>query len=226
MNVEVVCVSKFQHCTKKAVAGVLPVFLGILEKQFTGCGDKYAFSEDAEWTDVLCASTPTWVEDTIKKYVGRYKQYGQGKDLIKMATYAFILAIKHGAIVGMDSVFDGDPLYCTTVPVKAVHWPQFRGRVELIADCLIGMRDEYNIPFAMSGFDVTRAFDDLSNLTQLIIQVMNFKYANQYRKADLMPIVAFLCFVQWLQDGHNLADVVDDDDPRDTGGVKAEVEDL
>ena len=217
---------KLQCCTRRAVVEELPVFMGILEKQFTGCGDKYAFSEDAEWTDVLCASTPTWVEDTIKKYVGRYKQYGQGKDLIKMATYAFILAIKHGAIQGMDSVLDGDPMYCTTVPVKATHWPYFRERVESIADSLISYRDEYNIPHAMSGFDVTRAFDDLSNLTQIIIQVMNFQYADQYRKEDLMPIVAFLCFVQWFQDGHNLAEVLDDDDPRDTGGVKMEVENL
>ena len=213
-----------EFCNRDAVTNYLPVFLDVLEKQFTGCGDKYAYSDVAEWTDVLCASTPTWVEETIKKYAGRYKQYGQGKDLVKMATYAFILAIKHGAIIGMDSVSGDDPLYCTTVPVKAMHWPQFRGVVEKVAECLITNRKQYDIPFAMSGFDVTRQFDDLSNLTQIIIQVMNFEYADKWRKRELMPVVAFLCFVQWIQDGHHDVDKIDDDDPRDTKGVKTEVE--
>jgi len=215
-----------KHTTSFAVTRVhLPRFLEIIERQFTNCGVKYAFSEDAEWTDAITSMVPTWVEGTIIKYVGRYRQYGAERDLIKIATYAFILAIKHGLV-------EDDPpppirgLYCTTVGEKARQWPQFRDMVARIHECLIENRRTYFIPDAMSGFDITRQFDDLSNLTQILIQIQQFEYQRAERKRWLMPIVAFLCFIQWVQDGHHLNAKHDEDDPAVTNGEKKDVEEV
>lgn len=215
------------HANRENVRENLPVFLDILEKQFIGCGEKYAFSSKAEWTDVLCAKTRTWTEETIKKYCGRYKQYAAGKDLIKMATYAFILAIKRGLITEDFGcpVGPNEPLICTTVSMKALHWPRFREMVEGVAGCLIGDRPEVYIPDAMSEFDVVREYDDLVLQSQIIINLMELDYSSVSLQRTIPPVVAFLCFVQWLQDGHHWADKLDDDDPRETKGLKGEVED-
>ena len=208
------------------VHGQLPRFLDIIEKQFTGCGQKYAFSDRAEWTDVIAARHRDWVEGTIEKYVGRYKQYRAGRDLIKIATYAMILSLKHGLVQGLDSLVDGEDFYCTTVPMKAKHWPVFRGMVEQVAFELIDRRETYCLPEPMSGFDVTRQFDDLSNLTQILIKMQQFPHVPCPRKNLIPAVIAFLCFIQWVQDGHHLAAKVDDDDPRETHGRKFDVEDM
>lgn len=218
-------------CNRQAVTEVLPAFLSILEKQFIGCGDKYAFTDNAEWTDVLVASDPHWIQRTIEKYVGRYKQYGAGRDLVKIATYAFIAAIKFGLVDGLDplvqSEIDEGSFFCTTVPMKAEFWPSFRERVEQVADCLITQRRVYRIPEPMSGFDVTRTLVPDLMLGQIVVKTMEFEYLlDPHRRAFNLATIAFLCFVQWCQDGHHLAEVIDDDDPRETKGQKDDVENL
>jgi len=208
------------------VAEQLPRFLDLLKKQFVGCGQKYRFDVGAEWTDVICAFVPRWVEGTILKYAGRYKQYRQERDLVKIATYAFILSIKHGLLGDYDALTDSEPYICTTVPVKLKLWPDFEQRLGTLADTLIHQREIIELPGPMSCFDVTRKFDSLSNLSQIIIHAdQAIHAATPHRRAWSLASIAFLCFIQWVQDGHHLTPP-QDDDPTDTDGVKQDAEEV
>jgi hypothetical protein len=73
-----------------------PRFAELIAKQFRHGGDKYSFGSDAEWTDVIRAFDDNWVLGTMLKYVGRYKTCRRERDLIKIATYCFILWLQDG----------------------------------------------------------------------------------------------------------------------------------
>lgn len=73
-----------------------PQWIALLARQFEHGGDKYAFTDEAEWTDVIRQFDPLWVHGTMLKYIGRYKAFGRERDLIKIATYCFILWLQDG----------------------------------------------------------------------------------------------------------------------------------
>lgn len=76
-------------------------FSELIENQFTHGGDKYKGNSEKEFTDLICESFPgesgvDWVLGTCMKYLGRYKNFGREKDLLKVATYMYILWLKGG----------------------------------------------------------------------------------------------------------------------------------
>jgi hypothetical protein len=76
-------------------------FAELISNQFNHGGDKYRLNNKKEFTDHICETVPgdtgvDWVLGTIMKYLGRYKNYGMEKDLLKMATYCYILWLKAG----------------------------------------------------------------------------------------------------------------------------------
>lgn len=76
-------------------------FSKLIENQFNHGGEKYKGNGEEEFTDLICRSFPgesgvDWVLGTIMKYSGRYKNFGREKDLLKMATYCYILWLKGG----------------------------------------------------------------------------------------------------------------------------------
>lgn len=78
-----------------------PVFVELIRNQFDHGGDKYKGTKDKEFTDLICESFPgesgvDWVLGTCMKYLGRYKNFGREKDLLKVATYMYILWLKGG----------------------------------------------------------------------------------------------------------------------------------
>jgi hypothetical protein len=78
-----------------------PKFIELIRHQFDHGGDKYKGTADKEFTDMICEAFPgesgvDWVLGTMMKYGGRYKNFGREKDLLKIATYAFILWLKAG----------------------------------------------------------------------------------------------------------------------------------
>lgn len=88
-------------------AKFFPVFSKLLENQFMHGGSKYRAKNNKEFTDILCEAFPgrTGVEGvlwTMAKYLGRYNNYGREKDLLKVATYAFILWLKGGFYLKKD----------------------------------------------------------------------------------------------------------------------------
>jgi len=88
-------------------------FANLVESQFVHGGDKYALEGqvDKESTDWICELAPgisgvDWVLGTIAKYLIRFKNFGREKDLLKIATYAYIAWLKCGYHV--EEVHDED----------------------------------------------------------------------------------------------------------------------
>ncbi len=76
-----------------------PQFIELIANQFNHWGDKYKGTGDKEFTDLICEAFPwesgvDWALGTCMKYLGRYKNFGREKDLLKVATYMYILWLK------------------------------------------------------------------------------------------------------------------------------------
>ena len=76
-------------------------FVILVKNQFWHGGDKYKLNKDKEFTDGLCEMFPgetgvDWILGTCLKYLGRYKNFGREKDLLKVACYCYILWLKGG----------------------------------------------------------------------------------------------------------------------------------
>jgi hypothetical protein len=80
-----------------------PKFVKLLENQFVHGGDKYTLKGqlDKETTDWVCEICPgetgaDWILGTMAKYIGRFLNFKREKDLLKIATYSYILWLKMG----------------------------------------------------------------------------------------------------------------------------------
>jgi hypothetical protein len=80
-----------------------PVFAELVSNQFNHGGEKYILEgfDDREATDVISSifggkSEFNWILGTMAKYIFRFKNFEREKDLLKIATYCFILWLKQG----------------------------------------------------------------------------------------------------------------------------------
>ena len=78
-------------------------FSDLISEQFNHGGDKYKLQgfDDREATDVISSvfggpSEFDWVLGTMTKYIFRFKNFHREKDLLKIATYCYILWLKQG----------------------------------------------------------------------------------------------------------------------------------
>lgn len=78
-------------------------FADLISSQFNHGGDKYKLPgfNDREATDVISAvfggeSEFDWILGTCMKYLFRFKNFQREKDLLKVATYMYILWLKQG----------------------------------------------------------------------------------------------------------------------------------
>jgi len=79
----------------------IETFFNLIRNQNNHGGEKYKLSDTKEFTDVICEcfggeSGVDWVLGTMMKYLGRYKNFGREKDLLKVAQYCYILWLKGG----------------------------------------------------------------------------------------------------------------------------------
>lgn len=87
-------------------------FYELIRNQFDHGGDKYATKASGkEFTDLICEAFPgdsgvDWVLGTCMKYLGRYKNFRREKDLLKVATYMYLLWLKGG--FHLSSIHDED----------------------------------------------------------------------------------------------------------------------
>lgn len=79
------------------------VFSDLIADQFNHGGGKYFLPgfTDREATDVISAvfggqSEFDWILGTMMKYIFRFKNFQREKDLLKIATYCYILWLKQG----------------------------------------------------------------------------------------------------------------------------------
>lgn len=78
-------------------------FSDLIENQFKHGGSKYGIPgfPDREGTDIISAvfggpEQTDWVLGTMLKYLFRFKNFHREKDLLKIATYCYILWLKIG----------------------------------------------------------------------------------------------------------------------------------
>lgn len=78
-------------------------FSNLISNQFEHGGEKYALSgfKDKEATDVISSvfggeTEYDWILGTMMKYLFRFKNFQREKDLLKIATYCYILWLKQG----------------------------------------------------------------------------------------------------------------------------------
>lgn len=94
---------EFEEVLNQHREDIFKEFSTLLKNQFMFGGKKYGGLSvtDREATDIICGmfggeSGIDWVLGTIVKYIFRYKNFGQEKDLLKIATYCYILWLKAG----------------------------------------------------------------------------------------------------------------------------------
>lgn len=78
-------------------------FSFLISDQFNHGGDKYKLPgfNDREATDIISSvfggeSEFDWILGTVMKYIFRFKNFHREKDLLKIATYCYILWLKQG----------------------------------------------------------------------------------------------------------------------------------
>ena len=78
-------------------------FSNLIKNQFWHGGDKYKLKgfDDREATDIISSvfggeTEFDWVLGTMMKYLFRLKNFQREKDLLKVATYCYILWLKQG----------------------------------------------------------------------------------------------------------------------------------
>ena len=103
-------------------------FIELIKDQFTYGGKKYAHSKSKEVTDILIDSYGiNWLLGTIDKYTYRYKNLARERDLLKIATYQFLIWLKRG----FHNFDGGSPtLINTNINIKKEFFPKFVKEIE------------------------------------------------------------------------------------------------
>lgn len=96
-------VPKVYNTTVDTKATYFDDFATLISNQFTHGGAKYSVKglDGMEATDVISAafggeSQFEWVLGTMMKYIFRFQNFKREKDLLKIATYAYLLWLKAG----------------------------------------------------------------------------------------------------------------------------------
>ncbi len=104
-------------------------FNKLIKRQFVYGGKKYAQTAEKEATDVLFDDFgKNWLFGTIAKYVKRYSNLARERDLLKIATYQFILWLKRGFHYGKHGTSD---IINTTVETKSEYFNTFIDRITI-----------------------------------------------------------------------------------------------
>lgn len=107
--------TKVHNTTVQVKAHHFKKFADLISNQFNHGGDKYKLQgfEDREATDVISSifgggSQFDWILGTMMKYLFRFKNYKREKDLLKVATYCYILWLKQGNHLKLEEEHDED----------------------------------------------------------------------------------------------------------------------
>ena len=100
------------------------VFNKLVIDQFGYGGQKYASTNKKEATDILFEKhSHRWLVGTIDKYTFRFTNLARERDLLKIATYMYILWLKRGFHI--DRFKGTKAIINTTVPVKSANFSKF-----------------------------------------------------------------------------------------------------
>ena len=102
----------------------LTTFFGLIDNQFSFGGTKYAHDKKKESTDCLFDDFGKgWLYGTMAKYCKRIKNLKRERDILKIATYCFIIWLKRGFHLGHEGV---EVPINTTVDTKSTYYSDFK----------------------------------------------------------------------------------------------------
>jgi len=134
------------------------VFCDLVKDQFAYGGKKYALSTSAtkESTDVLFEIYgKNWLFGTMAKYIFRYRNLARERDLLKVATYCYIMWLKRGFFLkpeGTEEIID------TNVQIKTSFFDNFIAKVKATDFELIKDVDLYGAEAILKTFAETEFF--------------------------------------------------------------------
>ncbi len=107
----------------------LTVFHSLIQDQFAYGGKKYAStSQEKEATDILFENHGhSWLVGTIDKYTFRFKNLQRERDLLKVATYMYIIWLKRGFYLSSKGYKEA---LSTNVNIKTSNFQKFIGFFE------------------------------------------------------------------------------------------------
>lgn len=102
------------------------LFVSLIKDQFMYGGQKYAFNNKKEVTDILFYTYGyKWLLGTMDKYTYRYSNLKREKDLLKIACYTYILWLKRGFHLNREGE---QSIINTKVKVKEKYFSRFLSR--------------------------------------------------------------------------------------------------
>ena len=152
-----------------------------IRNQFIYGGKKYAKTSTKESTDVLFDTFgQNWLYGTLGKYCFRYSNVGREKDLLKIATYCFIIWLKRGFHLKEEGTKE---VINTTVNIKSKYFGKFEQRV-------FDFMGDYNTI-------------GLLNPIETIYDILSIIFANipfQDIKEERLFEIFALCYYTWERD--------------------------
>lgn len=94
-----------QNTTVEVKRANFAKFAELIGNQFNHGGEKYKLQgfDDLEATDLICKlweepgpDEVKWILKTMVKYMVRFRNFGREKDLLKIATFCYIVWLKMG----------------------------------------------------------------------------------------------------------------------------------
>lgn len=154
-------------------------FHDLIKNQFEYGGVKYASSETKEATDILFdIHSFHWLVGTVDKYTFRFKNLQRERDLLKVATYQYIIWLKRGFHLSAKGIM---PAVNTNVETKTKNFNKFLGFFEsyvtdneyltnMETSAIIELLHEQMIVWSQQGWEsITDAsLYDVYNLTYIL----------------------------------------------------------
>jgi len=162
---------------------MIQTFNKLVEDQFIYGAKKYADSSSTkkETTDILFETFgPTWLYGTICKYTFRYENVKREKDLLKIATYAYLLWLKRGFFLNTAGTSVAQD---TNVRIKADYFSSFLNRIILHEKTVA---DTEHVPSMIRAIlvefsDIDRSWGDITEEQIAHIFLLAYKeWSNQF----------------------------------------------
>ena len=152
----------------------------LIRDQFEYGGKKYALNNVRESTDELFDKHgKNWLFGTMDKYTYRFQTLGRERDILKIATYAYIVWLKRGYFVKNSGLID---VLDTTVKVKSQYFNEF-------------LRRYNNNSTKLCGIDVKDNF-----LRRISLILHNWSTGKWEAISEFGIFLIFhLCFLIWLE---------------------------
>lgn len=114
-------------------------FIELIKDQFQYGGKKYGLNSQKESTDELFdAHGASWLFGTCDKYTYRFKNLARERDILKIATYQYILWLKRGFFIIPQGI--NDPPIDTNLEIKEKNFNRFLNNIKQYES----IHDHYN----------------------------------------------------------------------------------